>query len=127
MNKNYSRNNLIGISQLLLGIVFMLGVFRMHNFILIYDGIKIGVAFLLIFSGVWGLATPLVSIQGNIIRIKESIFLKKSYDISLVKEIGYDKATQVLKFDSNEFKLKKMGKNKRIEFISDLKSARQSK
>jgi hypothetical protein len=127
MNKNYSRNNLIGISQLLLGIVLMLGMFRVQNFILIYDGVKIGAGVLLIFSGIWCLTTPLVRIRGNIIKIRETIFVGKSYDISLVKEIGYDKATQVLRFDGNAFKLKKMGKSMRIEFINDLKSARQSK
>lgn len=118
---------MIGISQLLLGIVLVLGMFRIQNFSLLYDGIKIAIAFMLIFSGIWCLATPLVSIQGNIIRIKEFILLKKTYDISSVKGIGYDKATQVLRFDNHAFKLKKMEKSMRIEFINDLKSARQSK
>ena len=126
MTKSYYRNNLIGLLQLLLSIILLSGIIREKSFTLIYDGIKVGLALILIINGIWSLTTPIAKLKNKTLTLRKSLLSINSIDLGKMKEIGYDKTKQIVKFESIELKLKNIKKDKRSEFIKDLKAVRET-
>jgi hypothetical protein len=125
MIKSYRRNKLAPIALIFLGLLISLSIFREKTFVVVYDGFFLIWAILMLVMGFWGLVTPIAMIKKNKIALKFSLFTSKIIDLEQIREIGYDKNKQVLKFDSIEFKLKWMNSDCRIDFINDLKMIRE--
>lgn len=124
MIKSYGRNSIASIALIFLGLLISLSIFREKTFIVVYDGFFLTFAILMLIMGIWGLVTPIARIDKNIVTLKLSIFTSKTIDLVKIREIGYDKDKQILKFDSLEFKLKLMNSKYRKDFINDLKIIR---
>ncbi|TAJ06901.1 hypothetical protein DMA11_22125 [Marinilabiliaceae bacterium JC017] len=127
MTRNYYRNNLIGLLQLLLALVLLTGIIKEKSFIIIYDGIKIGLVLILLINGTWSLTTPIAKLRNKTLTLRKSLLSVYSIDLDNLKVIGYDKKKQMVKFDSIEFNLKKMKPDKQSEFIKDLKTVREAR
>jgi hypothetical protein len=125
MNKTYSRKKTGSIALICLGLLISVSIFREKTFVVIYDGFFLICAILMLIMGLWGLMTPLVRINRTIVELKLSLFTTKTIDLKRIREIGYDKNKQILKFDSFEFKLKWMNGDYHKDFINDLRVLRE--
>ena len=125
MFKSYNRNKVPYTLWLFIGLLITFNIFRERTFVVLYDGFFLVCAIITIITGVWGLSTPMAVIRDKTVQIKLSLFSSRTIDLEKVREIGFDKSKQILKFDSFEFRLKWMNSNYRDTFVSDLKKIRE--
>lgn len=125
MIKTYNRKTTGSVIMIFLGLLIGISIFREKTFIIIYDGFFLICSILMLIMGLWGLMTPLVRIINTNVVIKLSLFTTKIIDLRRIREIGYDKNKQILKFDSFEFKLKWMNSEYHKDFINELKTIRE--
>ncbi len=125
MTKTYSRKKAEYLPLIFLGLLISVSIFLEKTFVVIYDGFFLMCAILQLIMGFWGLITPLVKINNTKVEFKLSLFTTKTIDLTRIREIGYDKNKQILKFDSYEFKLKRMNSDYHKDFINELKIIRE--
>ncbi len=126
MNKIYPRKSIVGILYIFLSLILPLDLLWKDNFIIMYGGIKIIVAIVLLVYGIGYLITPIVTIDNSILKIRKDPFSCKTLDLKRVNEICFNKSKGILLFDDFKLKFSQIQTNKRNELVSDLKHIRQT-
>ncbi len=96
MDKTFKRRNNIHIIIGVLGLILIINIIRIQNYLWLFDGIVLIVALIAIFVGGWGILVPYVKITETHIKILSSAF--KSYNVAIndIKEYYADDANHVI-------------------------------
>jgi hypothetical protein len=110
----------------LLSATLTFGILSGESFEKFIDWINLPLAIYFLFSAVWMLLTPAVSISDSEIKLKFAPFSAKKLDINNIKEIEISCNNQQIRFDSYRLSLNYfLNKSRRKQFIEDLKVLRQ--
>ena len=127
MDKSFKRKNNIHIIIGILGLILIINIIRIQNYIWLFDGIVLIVSLIALFVGGWGILVPYVRISETHIKINSSAF--KTYNVAIndIKEFYTDEANHVVELRTDkknyQINLKNVQKQQREQLKDEIEKA----
>jgi len=127
MDKSFKRRNNIHIIIGILGLILIINIIRIQNYIWLFDGIVLIVSLIALFVGGWGILVPYVRITETHIKIYSSAF--KTYNVAIndIKEFYTDEANHVVELRTDkknyQINLRNVQKQQREQLKDEVEKA----
>ena len=127
MEKSFKRKSNIHIIIAILGLILLINVIRIQNYLWILDGPVLIVSIIAILVGIWGILVPYVKIDEKQVRIFASLLKNHNIGIGEIKEYYVNETNQTIELrtsnNSYEIKLKNIKKHERQQLKDEIEKA----
>lgn len=127
MEKSFKRKSNIHIIIAILGLILLINIIRIQNYIWILDGPILIVSIIALLVGVWGVLVPYVKIDENQIRVFASLLKYHNIKIGEIKEFYVNDKNQTIEIrttdNTYEIKLKNISKSERQQLKDEVEKA----
>jgi len=127
MEKSFKRKSNIHIIIAILGLILLINIIRIQNYLWILDGPILIVSIVALLVGVWGILVPYVKIDEKQIRVFVSLLKYHAINIGDIKEFYVNDTKQTIEIRTSnntyEIKLNNIKKSERQQLKDEVEKA----